>query len=146
MKSTKVFEVHWMEPGENFNKKKTLTSEVPWQNRKSYETRWKRFFQGEPTAKPTYPFKEKAPWCIFKPQKESSIWRTCCESGNSWVEVSLQQLPTCGHISPPFVILELLDQVQLPRPARETPIKRLVLLVDVHRIVNFQTYHSPTRL
>lgn len=131
MKSTKVFEVHRMEPGENFKKNTHIWGAMA-----------KRFFQGEPTTKPTYPLKEKAPWCIFKPQKESSIWRTCCESRNSRFEVSLKQLPTSGHISRPFVFLGLLDQVQLPRLARETP----VLLVDFHRIVNFQTYKLPNLL
>jgi len=60
MKSTKVFEVHWMEPGENFKKKhshlrcdgKTENDMKPGEN---------VFFQGEPTTKPTYPLKEKAP-------------------------------------------------------------------------------------
>ena len=113
MKSTKVFEVHWMEPGENFKKKhshlrcdgKTENDMKPGEN---------GFFSGGTHHKTNLPFEGKSTLMHFQTSKRTLNLKDM---------LRVPQLPTSGHISRPFVILGLLDQVQVPRLARETPIK-----------------------
>lgn len=146
MKSTKVFEVHWMEPGETFKKNTHIWGAMA--KRKIIWNPGKTVFAGGNL-----------------PQNQPTLWREKHLDACSNLKKNPQSE---GHVASPVTpdLRSLWNNYRRPGIYRDLSIrnlrvagsslgaktspgntyKRLALLVDFHRILNFQTYYSPTRL
>lgn len=147
MKSTKVFEVHWMEPGEKFKKKNTHI----WGAMAKRKIIWnpvKTVFSGGTHRKTNLPFEGKSTLMHFQTSKRILNLKDMLRG-------PFTQLPIWGlfeattDVRAYFATFRNLRVAGSSSGAKTSPgntYKRLVLLVDFHRIVNVQTYYSPTRL